>query len=119
MSGLTHVLFLSGRHLSNASNRLGQNRRRVVEFIARRVSAQTETQASANLLACEPKRLQYVTRLERSGRARRTGRHRDAFQIERDQQALAVNAIEPHVQMLDPRRVVSPLIRTFGMNAVT
>ena len=46
----------------------------------------------------QPHRAQHVRRLERARRAGRSGRHRDAFEIERDQQALGLDAIEADVR---------------------
>ena len=45
----------------------------------------------------EAHRLQHVRRLERARRTGRAGRHRDALEIERDQQRLGLDAIEADV----------------------
>ena len=48
-------------------------------------------------MARQAHRLQHVRRLERARRARGSGRHRDPFEIERDQQRLGFDALEADV----------------------
>src|SRR6185312_9736917 len=60
-------------------------------------SAEAESQRVLRSMRRQPHRLQHVRRFERPRRAGRASRHRDAFQVERDQQALSLDAIEADV----------------------
>ena len=58
---------------------------------------EAEAQRVLRAVRRQAHRLQHVRRLERARRAGRSGRHGDAFEIERDQQALGLDALEADV----------------------
>ena len=59
----------------------------------------------------EAHRPQHVRRLERARRAGRAGRHRDAFEVERDQQRLGLDAVEADVGRVRHARVAGAVDR--------
>src|SRR6476646_841680 len=71
-----------------------------LDFLAGREHAEAEAKRVLRAVRREPHRAQHVGRLERSGRACRSGRHGDPFEIERDEQALSFDAVEADVRRI-------------------
>ncbi len=69
-----------------------------------RPGTEAEAQRIARAGRGQSHRPQHVRRLERSGRAGRSGGHGDAFEIERDQQRLGLDAIEADVRRVGHAR---------------
>src|SRR5467141_1242220 len=70
-----------------------QHLNHAIDFALGRIQPQTEAQGVLRPVRREAHRAQHVRGLERARRAGRSGRHRDAFEVECDQQALGFDVI--------------------------
>src|SRR3954468_895629 len=77
---------------------LRQNLDDAIDFFLRREHAEAEAQGILRPVRRKAHRAQHVRRLERSRRTGGAGRDGDAFEVERDQQALGFDALEADVR---------------------
>src|SRR5438552_13394334 len=75
-----------------------QNLNHPIDLGIRREHAEAEAQRVLRAVRRKAHRAQDVGRLERARGACRSGRHGDAFEVERDEQALRLHAIEADVR---------------------
>src|SRR5262245_46768757 len=75
-----------------------QHRDDAIDVGVGREHSEAEAQRVLRAMSREPHRPQDVRRLERARRTRGTGRHRDALEVERDQQAFGLHPVETDVR---------------------
>ena len=102
---------VSPRSFSTSRGKHGDH---AIDLVLGREQPQAEAQRVLRPMRGEAHRPQHVRRLERAGRAGRPGRDGDALEIERDQQALGLDAIEADVGRVRHPRVARPLTTVPG-----
>src|SRR5512141_108594 len=95
---------ISRRQLSETRHHLDHCIDQRVDLFYRIRPPQRKAHTRTRLLPCEPDRRQHMRRLRRAARTCGTAGYRKAFEVERNQQRLAVNPIETDVRRVPNAR---------------